>query len=361
MGLVLPTENSDAGTWDATINTALTRVASHDHSSGLGVKVKTNGLDINADLTFSSGGVYSAAKDVKAVDFQPTASSAMTSYAGALFVNSTDSNNLYFRTQSGSNVRITNGTALDITVVGGIVGDYTSVGAEVAFSDAGKEYTFKQDGSPKPWAALRSGPLRIAELDTTDSVYVEVIAPAALASSYTITLPTAVPATTNPVRMSTSGVLSVLTTNEDITLSGTGEIKHGDRTLTMLPAFAGNKTSTNIGYAAGAAPNYVTPTAGSETWVVPVPLRAGKRIKSITWHYQRLGGTLTFALRKTIIATNVDSSVASSTDNSTSGYTSITTSAINHTILSTEQSYLHWTTGANGDRWHYAVITYDHP
>jgi hypothetical protein len=361
MALVLPTEGADAGEWDQYLNDAFGLVDSHNHTTGQGAKVPTAGLNINADLAMSSSGNFYALTSAKAVDFQPQAAAGMTAYAGALFVNSSDSNNLYFRTQSGTNVRIINGTSLDITVAGGIGGDYTAVAAEAAFSDAGKEYTWKQKDPDNFWAAMRSGPLRIAQLDTTESVYVELIAPAALGGSYTITLPTAAPATFNPVTMTTGGVLSVLTSNENITLSGTGDIKHGDRVITVLPAFSGNKTSTNIGYAAGAAPNYVTPTAGSETWVVPVPLRAGKRIKSITWHYQRAGGTLTFALRKTIIATNVDSSVASSTDNSTSGYTSITTSAINYTILSTEQSYLHWTTGANADRWHYAVITYDHP
>lgn len=361
MGLVLPTENSDAGTWDATLNTALTTVAAHNHTTGQGNQVPTAGLNINADLAMSSGGNFYALKDVKAVDFQPQAAAGMTAYAGALFVNSSDSNNLYFRTQSGTNVRIINGTSLDISVVGGIVGDYTSVAAEVSFSDANKEYTFKQKDPDNFWAATRSGPVRIAQLDTTESVYVEVAAPAALAGSYTLTLPTGAPATANAVMMSATGVLSTLTTNDNITLSGTGDLKHGDRVITILPAFSGNKTSTNIGYVAGAAPNYVTPTAGSETWAVPVPLRAGDRIRSITWHYQRAGGTLTFALRKTIIATNVDSSLASSTDNSSSGYTNITTSAIDYTLLSTEQSYLHWTTGANGDRWHYAVITFDHP
>jgi hypothetical protein len=346
MLLVQPSENGDAGVWDQILTALFALIDAHDHSTGKGVTVKTAGISINADLSYSSSGVYYAAKDVKALDFQPQAASGMTSYAGALFVNSTDSNNLYFRTQSGTNVRITNGTSLDITSSGGFGGDYISVAAEAAFSDAGKEYTFKQKDPDNFWAAMRSGPLRIAQLDTTESVYVEIAAPAALAGSYTLTPPTALP---------TSGSGGFLH------LDAAGQISTADRTITILPAFSGNKTSTNIGYAAGAAPNYVTPTAGGETWVVPIPLSAGHRIKSIVWHYQRAGGTLTFALRKTIIATNVDSSVASSTDNSTSGYTNITTSSINHTLLSTEQSYLHWTTGANADRWHYAVITYDHP
>jgi hypothetical protein len=294
MGLVLPTENSDAGTWDATINTALTRVASHDHSSGLGVKVKTNGLDINADLTFSSAGVFYAAKDVKTVDFQPQAASAMTAYAGNLFVNSTDSNNLYFRTQSGTNVRITNGTSLDITASGGIAGDYISTGAEVAFSDSGKEYTFKQKDPDNFWAAMRSGPLRIAELDTTDSVYVEVIAPAALGSSYTITLPTAAPAATSVVQMSNSGVLSASAAAAIASgaITATGAIS-STSTVTGTDFKFTSTVTFNIGGCAAtlpsaSAPTYtVNDTTGEAIWTfatgnrIALPagmLRSGDRI-----------------------------------------------------------------------------------
>src|SRR5687767_14190391 len=133
MLLVQPSENGDAGVWDTILSTLFLLSDGHEHSTGKGVTVKTAGISINADLSFSSSGSFFAAKDVKAVDFQPQAASGMTSYAGALFVNSTDSNNLYFRTQSGTNVRITNGTSLDITASGGIAGDYISTGAEVAY------------------------------------------------------------------------------------------------------------------------------------------------------------------------------------------------------------------------------------
>jgi hypothetical protein len=208
MLLVQPSENGDAGTWDTILTALFLLIDAHDHSTGKGVTVKSAGISINADLSIASGGVFYALKDVKTLDFQPSTAASMTSYASNLFVNSSDSNNLYFRTQSGTNVRITNGTSLDITASGGIAGDYISTGAEVAYSDAGKEYTFKGKDPDNFWMALRSGPLRIAQLDTTESVYVEVIAPAALGSSYTITLPTAAPAATSVVQISSSGVLS---------------------------------------------------------------------------------------------------------------------------------------------------------
>src|SRR5688572_17479083 len=115
MLLIQPSENGDSGVWDTLLTTLFLLVDAHDHSTGKGVTVKTAGISINADLSYSSSGSFFAAKDVKAVDFQPSTAASMSSYAGALFVNSSDSNNLYFRTQSGTNVRITNGTSLDIT------------------------------------------------------------------------------------------------------------------------------------------------------------------------------------------------------------------------------------------------------
>src|SRR5688572_8716259 len=124
MLLVKPTEGGDSGLWDFYINAMADLIDAHDHSTGKGVKVKTNGLDINADLTFTSSGTPYAVKDAKAVDFSPVAASTMAAYAGAFFVNSDDSNNLYFRTVAGSNVKVTNGAALNVgAFTGGFGGD----------------------------------------------------------------------------------------------------------------------------------------------------------------------------------------------------------------------------------------------
>lgn len=355
MALILPSENSDAGTWDQYINDAFGLVDSHNHTTGQGARVPTAGLNINADLAFSSGGSFFAAKDLKAVDFQPQAAAGMTAYAGALFVNSSDSNNLYFRTQSGTNVRITNGTSLDITSSGGIAGDYIAVSAEVAFSDANKEYTFKQDGSPKPWAALRSGPLRIAELDTNESVYVEVIAPAALAGSYTITLPTAAPAAFNPVTMTTGGVLSVLTTNEHVTVSGTGQFKHPSRQRTVsslaFRVLSGTPTVT-------AANGTIT---GVCTLAAEIHLESTKRLLSMAWGVARQGaGTITAEVFRSV-AGAAGASISTTTINSGTTFAVNASAAINETLTATNQYWLIVTMDNAANIFHYAGILFDEP
>jgi hypothetical protein len=342
MALVLATEGSDAGEWDTYTNDAFGLVDSHNHTTGQGVKVPTAGLSIDADLAMSSGGNFFALTSAKAVDFQPTAASAMTAYAGALFTNSSDSNNLYFRTQSGTNVRIINGTALDITVAGGIGGDYTAVAAEAAFSDAGKEYTWKQKDPDNFWAAMRSGPLRIAEIDTTDSVYVEVAAPAALAGSYTITLPLAAPASEKPLAMSTSGEII---------------LGHGNREI-YIPALSArqNASFTTV------SDNGVQAAGATNQLLIPISsLSVGHRIRSVTFYYTRVGGTLTFTLRRNAITGTTNTSIATTTVNTGTAQTSVTLAAIDHTVLTGNQYICFFESGAAGDTVYAVSVTYDMP
>ena len=58
MNLTLPTVGVTIGdTWATQLNTALTSLDSHDHSTGKGQKIPTAGLNINADLTFNNKGL----------------------------------------------------------------------------------------------------------------------------------------------------------------------------------------------------------------------------------------------------------------------------------------------------------------
>lgn len=202
MSLITPTAGADSGTWDDKINAAFALVDAHDHTSGKGVTVPVSGLNINAD--FAMGGY--AVTGLGSIAFN--AVTALTTGSKRLFVGSSD-NELYWRTNAGTNVKLTSGTSINTSLVGGIVGDYSTVGAEVAYDDANDRYTFKDQTSPsKFWARLASGPVRIYEFGTVESVYVEHAVAAALASSYTVTWPAALPATSTPVQISATGVVS---------------------------------------------------------------------------------------------------------------------------------------------------------
>lgn len=212
MGLITPTLGGDSGQWDDKINACFALVDAHDHTSGKGLAVPVAGLDIDADLPLAGFGLTNLGK----ISF--TTIAAPSSGSKNLFVNSAD-NELYWRTNSGTNVKLTSGTSINTTLVGGIVGDYSSVGAEVAYDDANDRYTFKQQGT-KPWARIASGPVRIFEFNTTESVYVELAAPSALAASYSITLPLAAPSRTSPVTMTSAGILTADDSTRSLHVSG---------------------------------------------------------------------------------------------------------------------------------------------
>jgi hypothetical protein len=349
MGLELPDVGQDVDTWGGIMNANLSLEDAHDHTSGKGVPIRTDALDIDADL--SVGGF--ALLDVGSIDFAPIAALA----AGALriFVSSSD-NELYWRTSGGTNVKLTSGTSINTTLVGGIVGDYTSVSAEVAFDDAGQRYTFKRQGSPKPWARLASGDLRLFEHNTTETVFVGLACPAALAVSHTITLPTAAPASQALVQMDASGVLSASNTilaNADITLSGTGVVKHGDRERCFpAAAIAGTQVATNGQYI----------TSALEVFAMPLTFDVGERIKSVTMQIQGNGTVdVVVALRQMSVAgdaligstttlTNVSASLANQTIN------------IDDTTIATNTSYyLQFDANAGGFRVGSVCVTYDRP
>ena len=100
----------------------------------------------------------------KALTLAEQTTSAVAAYADAIFVNSAD-HNLYFRNAAGTNVQITSGSTLNVSIVGGIGGDYSSVSALLSYDDATKRYLLQQEVVTlvRPWAGLamaRYRPLR---------------------------------------------------------------------------------------------------------------------------------------------------------------------------------------------------------
>jgi hypothetical protein len=247
MGMVLPVEGASDDVWDTLINAALTVNDAHDHSAGKGVRITPSGLNINADLALANApGITGVGR----LDFTPIA--ALAAGAGVLFQSNAD-NELYWRSQGGVNVKVTSGASLNVSIVGGIAGDYSAVSAEVAFVDANDNYTFKQQVSAavRQWARMASGDVDLYEYKAAGDPAVatnrvRLASPAALAASYALTFPAAVPASTVAVQVSSAGVLTFSNTfatlitasagvtaaaNQHITVSGTGEYKHGDRIL----------------------------------------------------------------------------------------------------------------------------------
>ncbi|MGN6107232.1 MAG: hypothetical protein ACTHU0_19145 [Kofleriaceae bacterium] len=203
-GVELPTLGGDSGTWGQKLNAALSNYDEHDHTAGRGKRLKVSAMFIDADLPFGGFGPTGLGHATF------SAITPLTSGARRFFVSSTDGE-LYFRSASGVNIKFTAGNALNVAAfTGGIGGDYTAVGALAAYDNSNSRYTFRGPGSI--WARLASGEVRVYETGTTETVYVGIAAPSALAASYAITLPLAPPASTSLVQMSATGALTASNT-----------------------------------------------------------------------------------------------------------------------------------------------------
>lgn len=317
MSLVTPLVAGDSGIWGTELNTALGLVDAHDHSPGKGVLVPVSGLNINTDL--SLGGTHALANAL-ACDFTPVASSSVSSYAGALWVNSAD-NELYWRTTSGTNVKLTAGTSINTTLVGGIVGDYTSVGAQVAYDNANLRYTFKE-ASATGWARMAHGDMRLYPTSGTGAVFVGQACPGGIGSSYTMTWPTALPGAGAIVQVDNTGAISfsnALASNQNLTLSGTGYTKTGNRTITV-PISSSNgciQQAGGISTASGAGAKPGCVFAVSTTALIPIPLidSDGQRasVSAVTVHGAWTGtGNITTQLFEYVYAADVLTSIGSS-------------------------------------------------
>lgn len=188
-------------TWASYLNTALTTIDLHDHTSGKGTQVPTAGLSIDADLDFNTNGILDTEfVQLSTLVAKPTPT--VTLYSKGV--------DLYFQDGSGNEVRITQSAALAGSASSGFGGDY-GLGDELAtYSDLTKTYSFLQDTSPSVPAKLYSADISIGEATTSPNV-ITIKSPTSLAASYNLTLPTALPASTKKLQVSSSGVMSFYT------------------------------------------------------------------------------------------------------------------------------------------------------
>lgn len=287
MSMTIPATDGDSGAWDDILNTAFGVIDEHDHTAGKGLRVPSAGIDIDADLPFGGNGITTLGRAA----FSEIA--ALSAGARILYVNSTD-HELYWRTNSGVNVKLTSGGSINTSLVGGIAGDYTAVGAELAYDDANDAYTFKQSnpGSGRPWARVAASDVRIYEHDTTESLSIALRTPAALAGSYDITLPVAAPGSTSVVLMDSSGNLSVATT---IPGAITFSTSISTPTIAGTPNFTGAVTMASTLGVTGVATFTAAPTAPNykytSTQTILIPAMAAE---SVGTHVQDSSGVKWF-------------------------------------------------------------------
>jgi hypothetical protein len=379
MGLVLPVRGDlGAGIWDDTLDADLEDIDAHDHSTGKGALVPTAGMNINADLTFSS---LWAPINLHRLTFASI--TALSTSNKSVFVNAAD-NELYWRSNAGVNVKLTAGSALNVAAfTGGIGGDYVAVGAAVAFDDAADRYTFRQQSSL--WARLHSGDVRLSETGTTETAFVGLAAPAALGGSYTLTMPASLPGSTSLLQLTSAGQVSAsneiinttifnstvecdagltMAVNQTIITSGTGDFKHGARDVTLGgSAFqAGNNFSTaSISYDSSSN-HWTMGVAPNDNLGASVPLRSGDRIISLNWLFDKGGSAsiMTLAL-KTRNGNTITTRDTVNDSTSGVGFVFLARAAINYTIAGGDAVWLSVSSSNAAHRFAQCVISFDHP
>lgn len=236
MNLPIPVVGEDPGPdWATNYDSCLTIIDAHNHSAGYGTPVNTDGININADLTFNNFNLTSARSLRMAIN-----GSAISQPAdlAALYVTGVD---LWYIDGSGNQIRMTQGGS-PAGGAGTITG-LPSGTASVAYNATSKTYIFQSSTATS--ADLDAGSLLMRN-STASSFALTLAAPAAMAADYTITLP-ALPiddSATNLMSMTHAGAITAGIRVDNSTLqlvASVLSIKAGGITNSYL---AGDSVST---------------------------------------------------------------------------------------------------------------------
>lgn len=383
----IPTVSVTAGpTYATQINAAISELR-----ATVDAKVTPAGMDINANLSFLSGGTYSAAIDLGRVNFQNRASTiAAASNPVALFAANGE---LYYNDNSSRQIQVTNAGALNLSATGGITGSgYGSAGVEVNWNTANTEYRFKSGSGADDFAHIKANDLL---LNDGSGNFIRFASPA-IASDYTVTWPTAVPASTLPVLMASDGTLSASGTlanlvtfttsgngtvggtltstglitatagvtaaaNQHVTVSGTGRFKHGSMER-IIPGPAAISADWTISYAVNATgASWLYGSGGAILF--PLDFAIGTRITQIDV-FARFDGTTskTLGFRQTDGTTLTSQTAASTTDfGATPGYTISLVLSPQVTIANGNMYYVSVSGGDVADLIFHVKVAYDFP
>lgn len=200
MNLQQPIIGTDSGlTWEQSTNANADVIDAHNHTAGSGVPIPPSGLNINSALPFNN----QKATSVGAVEFQDQVTLSDTNAAY------TKSGDLFFNDGAGNTVQITSGGAVNATSSGISSGTATA-------SFVSSTLVVNADTS-KP-ADIKGGSVFFGN-NTTGSHYAKLQPPNAMASDFTLTLPS-VPASQSFMTVDTSGNMAgYASINQGITRS----------------------------------------------------------------------------------------------------------------------------------------------
>lgn len=194
MLLPVPTVSTAPGPgWATNIDACLNQIDSHNHSSGQGVPINPDGIDINDDLPMNGNDLIS----VNAVQFNARVA-ALASLLRSLQVVSAD---LYFIDGAGNSVRITQGGS--VTGSAGTITGLPSGTASASYSGG----TFTWQSATNTPATMDMGPA-IIRSTTASSKGVTVSARSTQSADYNLFFPLVTPAANQVPVSDASGNLS---------------------------------------------------------------------------------------------------------------------------------------------------------
>lgn len=286
MGLNIPDVLSTSGPVYATLmNAAMNLVDAHDHSPGKGALITPSGMSINADLDFNSQnaiGLSATQYEAQGASLSGAANALKLYFVGA---------ELFCTDGNGNAVQLTSGGSINVASVGTIGGDYASTSASVLYSNTlgAKSYSFLQ-GTPDTTrsANVNVGKVSIYDNSVTGGAYTRLIASPGLVASFDMTLLSALPASTLPLIISSSGQLS----SAQIT---TAQI--ADSNVTTAKILDANVTTSKI------ADDNVT-TAKLPNGAVTMPKLAGPN-----WTISSSCGNFLFNSTSFVAVTNLSASL----------------------------------------------------
>lgn len=161
----------------------------HDHSSGKGVQITPDGLNINSSLSLNNNFATEAA----GITFQ---AQSVTPSVGTIYQVSDD---LYFVDGLGNNIRITQSGG-----VAGTPGSITNLVAPASVNYVAGSQTYVFQSGTSIAANLDGASFIFRNLSPNSVFGITMSAPAALASNYTLTLP-ALPASQKFMTLDASG------------------------------------------------------------------------------------------------------------------------------------------------------------
>ena len=206
--------------WGTNLNTSLTAIDDHDHTSNKGVRITPAAINVNAELEFNDNTV----SEVKQVALQNQGSQpsdksrAIYSYNGELF----------YRDASGNHVQITSSGSLPAS--GGTIGGMGGTDAAVNYVDGSKAFVFEHDDANNEMAKMHHSTLLLYNFHddngSTANYYI-TLQYTGTSSANTLTVPNET-GTLLSTATSFGGAISIATSsgnsNIGLTPHGTGEV-----------------------------------------------------------------------------------------------------------------------------------------